>query len=69
LNGKDPDRRRGALSQPENHTPLQIFKEHMLTEIGSAAKSVSNRNLTGFYRLEPFHQRFVRSKMTKDDQR
>jgi hypothetical protein len=32
---------RGAPSQPEIHTPLQIFKEHLLTDIGGAAKSVS----------------------------
>jgi hypothetical protein len=32
---------RGAPSQPENPTPLQIFKEHILTDIGGAAKSVS----------------------------
>jgi hypothetical protein len=39
--GKIPDGRRSAPSQPENPTPLQIFKEHMLTDIGGAAKSVS----------------------------
>jgi hypothetical protein len=41
LKGKDPDGRRGAFSQPENPTPLQIIKEHVLTNIGGAAKSVS----------------------------
>ena len=41
LKGKDPDGRRSAPSVPENHTPLQIFKEHMLTDIGGAAISVS----------------------------
>jgi hypothetical protein len=40
--GKDPDGRRSAPSQPENPTPLQIFKEHVLTDIGGAAKSVSS---------------------------
>ena len=35
-------RRRGAPSQPEIPTPLQIFKEHILTDIGGAAKSVSS---------------------------
>jgi len=34
-------RSRSAPSQPENHTPLLIFKEHMLTDLGVAAKSVS----------------------------
>jgi hypothetical protein len=34
-------RRRGAPFQLENQTPLQIIKEHMLTDIGGAAKSVS----------------------------
>jgi hypothetical protein len=33
--------RRSAASQPENHTSLQIFKEHILTDFGGAAKSVS----------------------------
>jgi hypothetical protein len=39
--GKDPDGRRSAPSPPENHTPFQIFKEHILTNIGGASKSVS----------------------------
>jgi hypothetical protein len=34
-------RMRGASSQPENLTSLQIIKEHMLTDIGDFAKSVS----------------------------
>jgi hypothetical protein len=33
---------RGAPSQPKNPTPLQIFKEHVLTDIRVAAKSVSS---------------------------
>jgi hypothetical protein len=41
LKGKDFDRRGGVPSQPETNTPLQIFKEHILTDIGGAAKSVS----------------------------
>jgi hypothetical protein len=49
--GQDPDRRRSAPSLPENPTPLQIFKEHMLADIGGAAKSVSYINR--FYRLLP----------------
>jgi hypothetical protein len=45
--------RRSAPVPPENPTSLQIFKEHLLTD---------------FYRLEPSHQRFVRSEMIKPDQ-
>jgi hypothetical protein len=67
--GKDPNGRRSAPSPPENPTPFQIFKEHLLTDIGGAAKSVSYKNcFYRFYRLEPFHSRFVRPEMTKDDQ-
>jgi hypothetical protein len=43
--------RRSAASQPENHTSLQIFKEHVLTDIGGAAKSVSS--IYRFYRFLP----------------
>jgi hypothetical protein len=43
---------RGAPFQPKNHSPLQIFKERILTDIRGAAKSVSY--ITGIYRLETF---------------
>jgi hypothetical protein len=47
---------------PENHTPLQIFKEQLLTDIGGDAKMASNKTLpifTVFYRLPHFLQRVV----------
>jgi hypothetical protein len=55
---------RGAPSQPENHTPLQIFKEHVLTEIGGAAKSVSY-----IYRFLPVRAFSSAVRPQGDDQR
>jgi hypothetical protein len=51
LKGKDPDGRRSAPSLPKNHTPLQVFKERVLTDFGGAAITDSNENC--FYRFLP----------------
>jgi hypothetical protein len=40
--------RRSAPSLPENPTSVQIFKEHILTDIGGAAKMDSNKTLPIF---------------------
>jgi hypothetical protein len=46
--GKDPDGRRSAPSLPQNPAPLQIFKEHVLTDFGGDAKMDSNKTLPIF---------------------
>jgi hypothetical protein len=55
---------RGAPFQPKNQTPLQIIKEHMLTDIGGAAKSVSY-----IYRFLPVRAFSSAVRPPGDDQR